>query len=240
MEAKLNGVAIDYEDGGCGPAVLVLHDYPSSGDLRGHFLPLVQAGYRVILTDLGGFDDGQTGHALAALGLLNYLGIGRAAILGISQGGPVLLELMEKHPGRVAAGSLIVSDATALALRQRVGEVACNARGGDPAEGFQSSCLAAASVKGALDRAPAELRSLPAWIERVRSRTGGRKDLHALLEAIDLPPLMVESPSAEPAPVPGTVGRRRFGTLNGHLSRLLDALVPRDEDADEEVALDEG
>ncbi|HEX9874361.1 MAG TPA: alpha/beta hydrolase [Deferrimonas sp.] len=232
MEANLDGVAIEYEDGGCGPAVMVLHDDPSGSELRGHFIPLVQAGYRVILSNLGVSDGREQGRAAAAVALLNYLGVGRAVILGISRGGQVLLELMETYPRRVAAGSLVVGDETVLALRRSAGE---RGEDGNGMDAFRKARLSASSSFAA----PVDRRILPAWVERIRVRVGGKKDLQSLLAAMDLPPLLAAASSQDPpsGQVP-TRSWRPIRTLNGHLAPLLDALFPRDEESDEEILSD--
>ncbi len=220
MNGMINGRAIDYEEIGRGPAVLVLHDLPSGALLREHFAPLVEAGYRVVLASLDCCKEVKRDHAGDTLALLNYLGIGRAVIIGISLGGAALLELMEKHPGRVAAGSLILDEEALLALRKQAGEGALRGvlAGGEGSRGV-------------------DLRPLSAWVERVRRRLGGRKDLGTLLAAMDLPPLMMTSNSSqEPSARPSGAQPRRFATLNRHLARLLDALVPGEEG--EEVLTD--
>jgi pimeloyl-ACP methyl ester carboxylesterase len=122
MKAKIEHVEIDYQEAGCGPAVMVLHDYPSGRDLLAtHFKPLVEAGYRVIVTGLGRGKEAPGARTRDVVALLNYLGIGRAAVIGISRGGYVLLDLMERHPERVAAGSFVVTAAMAREMRRRAG-----------------------------------------------------------------------------------------------------------------------
>jgi pimeloyl-ACP methyl ester carboxylesterase len=249
MKAKIHGTELVYEDMGQGPVVMVLHDYPSSHTLPDeHFKELVAAGYRVILTNLGELDQktmkqkNLDAHTGKAVDLLNYLGIGRAVIIGISLGGYVLLDLMAKHPTRVAAGSFVLTPQTAREIRHRLAspEVQQVLMAGcvDP---LREAFLAAA-VTATQRPQPSRLNRVGAWVERVvkRNRTGKAGER---LAGMDLPLLLVEEGSG-PAPMtkggmPDRPSRwRQVASLNGHLIRLLDLLVPGDDEveADEELS----
>jgi pimeloyl-ACP methyl ester carboxylesterase len=112
MQVSINGTTMAYEDHGAGPAVLLLHGFPFDRSIwKTQIQPLTRAGYRVIAPDLRGFGQGTTSSGNYSLdvlsddvvGLLNYLGIGRAAMVGVSLGAHVLNTLLKRYPQRVAA-----------------------------------------------------------------------------------------------------------------------------------------
>ena len=67
-------------------------------------------------------------HSADIIGLLNYLGIGRAAICGLSFGDSVLHDLMENYPQRIAGAYLAVSR-TIQSLQQKVPVAVMKAKG---------------------------------------------------------------------------------------------------------------
>jgi pimeloyl-ACP methyl ester carboxylesterase len=248
MKAKINGAELVFEDMGQGPLVMVLHDRASSGALQDeNFTALVAAGYRVILTNLGDLDQKVTkqkhldAHTRKAVALLNYLGIGRAVIIGISLGGYVLLDLMAKHPERVAAGSFVLTPQTAREIRERLAHP-------EAQQALREGCVdplreafLAATVTAAQRPQPSRLHRVCAWVERmVKGNRAGKAGER--LAGMELPMLLVEegpSPAAKKM-LPARRSRwQQVTSLNSHLVRLLDLLVPGDDDAAEE-GLSEG
>jgi pimeloyl-ACP methyl ester carboxylesterase len=247
MKAKINGAELTFDDMGQGPVVMVLHDYPSSRDLQdGYFQGLVAAGYRVILTNLGDLESAAKGkdfdaHSRKAIALLNYLGIGRAVVIGISLGGYVLLDLMANHPERVAGGSFVLTPQTAKEIRARLAspEVRLALRAGsvDPLR----EAFLAATMTAAQRPQPSRLYRVRAWVERVVKRDCSGK-AGERLAGIDLPLLLVEEgggctlTAQEPAARPSRW--QQVTSLNSHLARLLDLLVPGDDEGelDEELS----
>ena len=70
--------------------------------------PFVEAGYRAVRCDLRGFGEsppvpGPASDVADAVGVLDRLGIGEAAVVGASYGGQVALDLALAHPERVRA-----------------------------------------------------------------------------------------------------------------------------------------
>jgi pimeloyl-ACP methyl ester carboxylesterase len=127
MRVSINGVQIGFEDIGQGPVVLFIHDYLLDRQMwRPQVDPLVAAGFRVILADLRGCGESeQTKEPVAIktysadiIGLLDYLGIGRAAVCELSFGGSVLGNLLENHPQRIA-GAYLASSQSILAPQNR-------------------------------------------------------------------------------------------------------------------------
>jgi pimeloyl-ACP methyl ester carboxylesterase len=114
METNLNGIRVRYEDGGAGPALLLLHAFPLSGSMWRGQAERLRERYRVVAPDLRGFggSDAPPGpltmdqQADDAAALLEQLGIERAAVVGLSMGGYIAFALWRRHPDKVAALAL--------------------------------------------------------------------------------------------------------------------------------------
>jgi pimeloyl-ACP methyl ester carboxylesterase len=122
MRAVINDITLAYEDHGSGPAVLLIHGFPLCRLMwRPQIQALVAAGFRLILPDLRGFGetDAPAGpysmeiFADDIIALLDTLGIEQAIIGGMSMGGYVLFNLLERYPQRLAGACFIVTRATA-------------------------------------------------------------------------------------------------------------------------------
>jgi pimeloyl-ACP methyl ester carboxylesterase len=118
MKATVNGITLGYDDIGSGPAVVLLHDFPLSRRMwEPQIAPLVAAGYRVIVPDLRGFGESSKAEASCEISvyaddvvaLLNYLGIGRAVFGGMSMGGYVLFNLLERFRSRAMAAAFFAT-----------------------------------------------------------------------------------------------------------------------------------
>jgi pimeloyl-ACP methyl ester carboxylesterase len=109
---RLNGLDYNVVEAGEGPPVLLLHGFPDSWRLWRHQIPaLAEAGHRVIAPDLRGF--GETARpaeveayklrALVgdAVGLLDELGVERAAVVGHDWGAMVAWRVAMFAPDRV-------------------------------------------------------------------------------------------------------------------------------------------
>jgi 3-oxoadipate enol-lactonase len=98
---------------GAGPVVL-LHGFPLNGAMWDDLVPALADRYHVIVPDLRGH--GQTevppgpyqmaDHAADVIALLDRLGVARAAIVGLSMGGYIALQLLANHAGRITAAVL--------------------------------------------------------------------------------------------------------------------------------------
>src|SRR4051794_27027412 len=108
--AKINGIDIYYEVYGEGDPVILLHGGLADGDQWVSVIPaIVAAGFQTVVMDSRGhgrssFDDTPISYALMAkdvLGLMDHLGIGKADIVGWSDGGIIGLELAMTHPERL-------------------------------------------------------------------------------------------------------------------------------------------
>jgi 3-oxoadipate enol-lactonase len=115
----VNGIDIAYSDsGGDGPAVVLSHGYLMDSSLFDPQLAALAPEYRVITWDERGFGGTRaTGtfsywdSASDVIGLLDHLGIDRAVLGGMSQGGFLSLRAALLAPDRVRALVLIDSQA---------------------------------------------------------------------------------------------------------------------------------
>lgn len=118
--ADVNGQRIYFDDtGGDGPPVILAHGFLMDHEMFEHQVAALRDGYRVITWDERGFGrteyDGQPftywDSAADCLGLLDHLGIDRAVVGGMSQGGFLSLRAALTAPERVRA--LILLDTQA-------------------------------------------------------------------------------------------------------------------------------
>jgi pimeloyl-ACP methyl ester carboxylesterase len=122
MKVLINGISLAYGDVGKGSAVVLIHGFPLC---RGMWKPqeeaISSAGFRLITPDLRGFGesdapDGPYSMSLFAddiVALLDHLGIEKAVIGGMSMGGYVLLNILERYPERASAACFIATRSTA-------------------------------------------------------------------------------------------------------------------------------
>jgi len=110
---RVGGLSIHYQDAGdeTAPAIILIHGFISSNLVWSDvFLPLAEAGFRVIAPDLPGYgysdkpNDGRytiNAQAHAVLRLMDRLGIEKATIVGASYGGAVAATIALDYPERV-------------------------------------------------------------------------------------------------------------------------------------------
>ena len=119
-KAEVNGVTLVYDDtGGDGPVVLLAHGYLMDRTMFADQVAALRGTYRVITWDERGFGDTvyderpftywDSAHDLLAL--MDHLGIDRAVVGGMSQGGFLALRAALLSPERVRA--LILLDTQA-------------------------------------------------------------------------------------------------------------------------------
>jgi 3-oxoadipate enol-lactonase len=117
-EVDLNGITMAWDDCGSGPVVCLIHGFPLDRRMwRPQIDALAASGYRVITPDLRGFGDSDVPDGPYSMDLfaddlavlLDHLGIRRAVFGGMSMGGYVLLNILERCPEKVAAACFIVT-----------------------------------------------------------------------------------------------------------------------------------
>lgn len=110
--AEINGARLWYETAGDGDALLLLHAGICDASMWDEHMAPLAARFRVIRYDMRGFGhsnlpDGSFAAHGDARGLLAFLGVSRAHILGVSMGGTVALNLALTSPGCVSALILV-------------------------------------------------------------------------------------------------------------------------------------
>jgi len=116
LEARhetVDGHRLRYVRAGSGPAVVLVHGFASSLYTWKDVIPALAAGHDVVALDLPGFGESDQPADLsfedfprALLGLMDHLGIGKAALVGNSLGGATAAIVAAERPERVddAAG----------------------------------------------------------------------------------------------------------------------------------------
>jgi pimeloyl-ACP methyl ester carboxylesterase len=116
MKASINGIKIAFDDLGRGPAVILIHGFPFNRKMWApQISSLTENGFRVIAPDLRGFGESEAGEDAFNIRtfsddiarLMTHLGIGRAVMVGMSLGGEVVLDLLERYPRKVVATSIL-------------------------------------------------------------------------------------------------------------------------------------
>jgi pimeloyl-ACP methyl ester carboxylesterase len=112
VRVEINGIGLEVEDRGSGPAVLLLHGWPDSHRLWRHQVEtLTAAGYRTVAPDLRGFGETDRPPDVEAysllniagdvLGLVDHLGIERAHVVGHDWGAALAWAVAAFAPDRV-------------------------------------------------------------------------------------------------------------------------------------------
>src|SRR5574341_141779 len=118
MRAKINGIDLSFEIRGEGRPILLIHGFPLNRRIWDAQVPvLVQAGFKVILPDLRGFGESEAPAGPYSMdlfsedlaGLLDFLKIKKAIVGGMSMGGYILLNFMERYPERIEKAILMVT-----------------------------------------------------------------------------------------------------------------------------------
>lgn len=188
----MSGLAHDCD--GTGPAVVLIHGFPLCRRIwQAQRAPLAAAGYRLLLPDLPGFgespdDDGivsMSDYADRIVELLDAYGIERAVIGGMSMGGYVLFNLIERHPQRLAGAVFAVTragadDGAGKAKRDAMAQLV-RAQGAAPvAQAFSAILWATLTA----NQHPELIKNVTAWMES-SSATGMAAALGAMRDRHD-------------------------------------------------------
>lgn len=210
MQAKVNGIRIQYELTGPkgAPLVTLIHGFPFSRALWKGQVPALKKRFRVLSYDLRGMGAstlGQTPQLLETyvddlLGLLDWVGIRRTALVGLSMGGYISLRAVQKSPERVWALGLCDTRAEADTDAAKLGRVAGiqTVRRRD-VKAFVDGMLPKLLAPATLKRRPAVaqglrrmmLRSSEDGIANALVALAGRTDSTAALAGIKAPSLVM-------------------------------------------------
>jgi pimeloyl-ACP methyl ester carboxylesterase len=108
--APVNGIKIWYATFGAGEPVILLHGGLANADYWGHQVRALEPHYRVVVMDSRGHgrstrDARPFGYDLMAedvIGLMDFLKIPKAAIVGWSDGAIIGLDIAQRHPERLS------------------------------------------------------------------------------------------------------------------------------------------
>ena len=119
---SVGGARLAYRVQGHGPALMLVHGYPLSGELFAKNRAVLAGHFRVVTPDLRGF-----GHSTAPdskgsvqiyakdmLAVMDHLNIKKAIVGGMSMGGPVVLEMYREAPQRFR-GMILIDSTTSPA-----------------------------------------------------------------------------------------------------------------------------
>jgi 3-oxoadipate enol-lactonase len=117
-----------FDDVGRGECVVLIHGHPFDRTLWAPQLAALRDGFRVVVPDLRGFGQSPVTpgsvtmreYAADIEDLLDGLGIARAAVIGLSMGGLVTMELAGARPERYWAIGLIATTAEPPTAQERV------------------------------------------------------------------------------------------------------------------------
>lgn len=219
MKAEINGFMLAYSDRGKGLPLILIHGFPLSRKMwRPQAEALAKAGCRVIAPDLRGC--GESGlpsgpvnmdtYGDDIVALMDHLGIDKAVVGGMSMGGYVLLNLLERYPQRVAAPIFMVTkaggDDDAGKLRRTALAQLCRAQGSLPvAEAFRNLLFAPET----LNDKPELVEEVFGWMRATDPEGAAvallamrdRKDCIPLLGSFSQPALVIGADQDQAIPV---------------------------------------
>ncbi|QLQ38135.1 alpha/beta fold hydrolase [Micromonospora robiginosa] len=108
---EINGARLEYDEAGDGSVVVLLHAGIADRRMWRAQVPALAQRHRVIVPDLRGYGESELpttpfAHHDDVVGLLDALGVERAALVGCSFGGRVAVDTALAHPERVSALAL--------------------------------------------------------------------------------------------------------------------------------------
>ena len=127
-KAPVNGVEIYYAEYGAGQPVILLHGGLGNSDYWGDLIPALAPHYRVMVMDSRGHgrstrDAQPYGYDLMAsdvVGLMDYLKLDKADIVGWSDGAIIGLDIAMKHPDRIGRLFAFAANSTVDGLKADV------------------------------------------------------------------------------------------------------------------------
>jgi len=128
-KVDVNGIELAYDRRGKGTPLVLVHGFPLDHHLWDEIAPLLEDAFDLILPDLRGFGGSSTVDSFYAMedyasdiaGLLDQLGIQKAAIAGHSMGGYVALAFARLFPKSVRGLGLVSSQVLADSSERKEG-----------------------------------------------------------------------------------------------------------------------
>jgi pimeloyl-ACP methyl ester carboxylesterase len=202
LKTTVNGFELAYERRGHGTPLVLIHGYPLDHTIWNPVVPLLENDFDLILPDLRGFGESGTptphysmdDFAADLIGLLDQLGIQKAAIVGHSMGGYVALAFARCHPSRLRGLGLVASQALPDAPEKKEGRyqeaehiLAHGVR--DVAEGMSTKLTADPVLQTKLEELM--LRQRPEGLAGALRAMAERQDSTLLLTEFDFPVVLV-------------------------------------------------
>jgi 3-oxoadipate enol-lactonase len=209
---NVNGIQLAYDRRGKGTPLVLLHGYPLDHHLWDEILPLLEDTFDVIVPDLRGFGESTTidtpytmdDYASDIVGLLDQLGIPKAAIVGHSMGGYVALAFAKLYPDRVSGLGLVSSQVLADPPDRKEGRYKSAA---DVAENGIGSVVATMTPKFTTDEklqafahASMERQQPAAYIGALKAMAE-RTDSTPLLSTLKVPVVIIHGDSDALIPI---------------------------------------
>jgi pimeloyl-ACP methyl ester carboxylesterase len=199
---------IFYEVTGDGLPVVLLHPFPANHELWQRAAQVLSPRYKLILPDLRGHGDSDTGdgpatmqkHAADIMRVLDDARVDRTAIAGISIGGYAIFEFWRQQRGRVSALALFNTKAQADNPEARAARLQAAAdvmeRGTEPfVETMVQKVMSKTTRETRLDLVEGALRMMRKMsaedIAMVQRGMAERTDSVAMLKTINVPTIVV-------------------------------------------------
>ncbi len=205
---RSDGAVLYYEVTGSGPDIVLLHPFPLNHHFWDDVRPALSRTYRVIMPDLRGHGDSESGegpatmtkHAADLHGICLTEGVTRAIFVGVSIGGYALFEFWRQHREEVAG--LVLSNTRAAgetaegrAARLRVAEEVLRAGSAAFIEDMVERLLGATTRTTrptVVDAARRMMQKMsPADIAGVLRGMADRPDSTETLSTINVPTLVI-------------------------------------------------
>jgi pimeloyl-ACP methyl ester carboxylesterase len=212
QKVDVNGIQLAYDRRGEGTPLVLVHGFPLDHHLWDEVTPLLEDTFDLILPDLRGFGGSSTVDSFYAMedyasdiaGLLDQLGIQKAAIVGHSMGGYVALAFARLFPKRVRGLGLVSSQVLADAPERKDGRYKSAA---EVAEHGISSVVEAMASKFTADkrlqgfaRQSMERQQPAAYISALKAMAE-RVDSTPLLSAFAFPVVLIHGDADQLIPI---------------------------------------
>ena len=229
----VNGIELAYDRRGQGTPLVLLHGYPLDHTIWEPVLPLLENDFDLILPDLRGFGEsdapateyGMADYAADLAGLLDRLGIDKAAVAGHSMGGYVALAFARLYPQRIPGLGLVASQALADPPEKKAGRYQeaehILAHGvNDVAEGMSIKLTANPRLQVALKELI--LRQRPEGLAGALRAMAERQDSMFLLPGFDFPVAIIHGLADGLVPIEHA-RLVQAGVKKGHLTEVENA-----------------